>query len=428
VRGPEHPPYPPGTNPLRRLRGRAVWREQGSVLKGHWAPWPWSRGARKARREARLLTALREAGSKVPALLGCERRAGWSCLRLEALSAAEPLDRWLADPRHSAAQRRRLLELWAQQLAGLMTLGLRQGDAHPGNWLIDPTPGIWAIDFERARLARRFRWRAVQAELARLGALLDGLCEPRERLRALDAWSAALSAEARAQMPDRPALHRLLAGQTERARRGEIERELDRWLRPSLRLQAAQGLTAWGPLPPQARLLRELAGSAAAGPGPRTAPFSATRLAAASAPPPRRAGLLSWLNGAANPRDCWSWSGAARAARQRWLAACREWEHGLPVAAPLGLDRPRVGQWRLLFDLPTDARARAPSALESARLDAWRARRGLKALRGAWSLFDPLETTANSALDTATSDAAWTAFPRTPDRWPWRYLPWSPAT
>jgi tRNA A-37 threonylcarbamoyl transferase component Bud32 len=362
------------------------------VVKAFAAPRPWSRGAFKARREARVLRALAERGLPVPRLLGSERRGGWSLLHLERLPLAMDLSAWLERPGLSRAERRDLLKRVAATLASFQAAGLRQGDAHPGNWLIAADGRPVAIDFERARLCRRFRLRAARSELARLAALLRPVTSAGERRRSLAAWRAALPAEIQASLPAEPAFARALARQAEQVRRREIRRELDRWLRPGSRLEALARAapSAVGPARPH-----DAAGAAA---------HSAACLLNRRLSAGQRALAQGWCEGAPIPAGGLASSAPPRRARRLWLAVALEHEHGLPVLLPAALDPREPHRWRLLFLFPeTD---RAPQARPapmgwSRQLEARRARLGLAPL-AALTPFAPADPTQ-----------------------PWRYLPFA---
>lgn len=373
------PPLPPDAALLRALPGRRVWAEPQRVVKAFWAPYPWSRGGFKSRREARLLSALAQRGLPVPRLLGRERRAGWELLYLERIPQALPLDEWLQTPGRSRSARRRVLERSAAALAGLQSEGLRQRDAHPGNWLIDGAERPVAIDFERAALGTRFRKGCARRELARLAALLTPLTAIGERLRALAAWRAALPEGARAGLPSARVWRRELAREAERRRRSEIRAELDRWLRPGSRLEtpsASQAPAAGGRVQQRTWLVnRRLPGSA-------------------------RAAAADWLAGAPPPAGAWESCGRPGPTRRRWLAAALELEHGLPVLWPAALDRSDPRRWRALFLRPEPVVSPGSSAAPAApagwrqQLEAERARRGLRPLRdcpafGPWSAGQP---------------------------------------
>ena len=382
---PPPPPLPPGAVLLRALAGRRVWAETARVVKAFEAPWPWSRGALKARREARLLAALAERGLPVPRLLGRERRGGWSLLFLERIPDALDLAAWLERPGLPRLARRRVLESCAASLADFQAQGLRHCDSHPGNWLIDPAERPVAIDFERARLGRGFQGASARRELARLSALLTPVTSAAERLRALAAWRAALPREAQAALPAEREFRRDLARQAELQRRREIRAELDRWLRPGSRLEASPRAADEEANDGQRRPL-----VVAPAPGDRP-----TRLLHRHLQGARRAAARAWCQGEAIPAGGLACSAQARRARRLWLALALELEHGLPVLLPAALDRADPRRWRLLFLLPEADRPAlqrpAPAAWLTA-LEARRARLGLAPL-AALTAFAPAAPT-----------------------------------
>jgi hypothetical protein len=236
---------------LRELEGRRVWREGATVVKSferHGA-WLGFLDRRRAQRELAVLEELFARGLPVPRPLGLERAPrggerpvrGWRA-RIGWLAGTRTLTALLEseqDPR----TRRRALCAAAAAVARFAAAGLAQPDWHPSNVLVDAHGGAFGIDFHKARIVRPSARLAAQ-DLELFAVHTRELLAPRERVYAVLVFLAALPPAWRAELAPHGTA-RLLAELHERsraARRRYVERELDRWTRPSGAVRFAQGV------------------------------------------------------------------------------------------------------------------------------------------------------------------------------------------
>jgi hypothetical protein len=287
---------------LRELEGRRVWREGATVVKSferHGA-WLGFLDRRRAERELAVLEVLFERGLPVPQPIGLERgptggeesRRGWRA-RIGWLAGTRTLAA-LLETEHDAPTRRRALRAAAAAVASFAAAGLAQPDWHPSNVLVDDAGRAFGIDFHKARLVR------PSAQLARADLELFAVhtrehLASRERVFAVLVYLAALPPAWRRELAPHGTAH-LCADLDERsraARRRYVERELDRWTRPSGAVRFERGV--WVARAPQAD---------------------------------------------AAPRWCVDTSRAE--ARAAWLAQARLFEQRVPCAAPATFDGARA--------------------------------------------------------------------------------------
>lgn len=362
---------------LREMPGRRVWREGNTVVKAFRHPSPWLRwrDAVRARRELALLGTLFERGLPVPRPLGFERRDGAACARIAWIADAPTLEERLAwservlrgtaerpVPRELVwARRRAWFEATGRTVARFCASGLHQPDWHPKNLLVDANDRLHVIDLHKARVG------TPTAEVAREAArrtlsLVFERATPRELAHLARAWWDALpgawrtqwagpAQDAGADAPEhapgarRRAWLRDLLEQARIERRDQVERDLDRWLRPS-------GI---------ARVASQRAGT--------TAGASVDVL-----PDPAA--------GDAAPLAVFELRGTRATLRDAWLAQARICEHRIPAARPARLwlesrenQSVHAGSaWRAHFgvhataDPFAPADARDPLAMLAARL------------------------------------------------------------
>lgn len=247
---------------------------------------------RRARREHAALAALHLAGASVPRPLGVQRGTrGWE-LRLAAVPRARPLAEHLGAAPPPGGWPALLARL-GRLLAEVQQAGWAHGDPHPGNVLVDAHGRPWLIDLQRARRAAPEPARCL-AELVECAGHVREALPARTRLCFLVAWRKALAPALRPQLAS-AALARAVEDRARAFRRASVRAHLDRWLRPSSRVEPAAELG------PGALVRRDLAG------------FGRAELLA-RAPHRLRA--------------------PAAELRQRWLGAARLREHGLPVLGP----------------------------------------------------------------------------------------------
>jgi hypothetical protein len=243
---------------------------------------------RRAERELAALEAFARAGLPVPRPLELRRGSAGHELVLERIESARSLDElWRAGLPPPFGWPRLLVRL-GRLLARLQTSGWEHGDLHPGNVLVDGRGEPWLIDLQRARPAPTERTRLFQ-ELVECAAWAREALSPRQRLRFLVAWLAALPEELHPAL-ERSRLLTVLEARA-RARRAElVVLGLGRWTRPSSRVRAVRWALAAG-------WERRL---------------------------PATEGGTDWLVLRATPEEV----------RARWLGAARLLEHGLPAARP----------------------------------------------------------------------------------------------
>lgn len=259
---------------------------------------------RRARAEERALARLAALGLPVPGPVRVARGAGGAWLLEMPWVGERTLARHLAErgggPARADAQR--LAELAAR----LVALGVRHGDPHPHNALVDDRGELWLVDASSVRfLAPPAPGDAARLaeELARLCAPLRELVPARGRARLLAMLLRALPAEL-ARGVDRCALARAVERSARALRRAAVEANLDRWERES-GVCAADGRTVRRRAP---------------------APWGETETIALAGPP--------------------------RALAAAWRSAARLAEHGVPAALPLELRRGT----RAAFEVPRGAR------------------------------------------------------------------------
>jgi hypothetical protein len=374
---------------LRSLRGRSLsrcWSEGQWValksfhrggLRGRWSD------RARARREFAVLEALHRAGVAVPRPRGLRMVGPAAVVEAEWVRAARPLDAWLGRrgaPRFPwPVPEARLARDLGRLLARAQAAGLCQPDWHPGNLLLDRCGRWHALDFHAARLRPLRRPRALR-ELARLGGPLAERIDGRWLALAHRAWARALTRSTGAGL-SRAALAAEaaeLALATRRDRRREVLRHLDRWERPSGRLER-RGPWLWRRDAGLCRaaaeeLERDLAdGATGTGSAPRAAPATL---------------CAGWLRTAG--RSLLLVRGRPREVVRLWRTAARLEEHALPGLAPLVRPPGPRPRWCLL-------ERRAEAALDSAAAEAELARRGLQfagptpPVPAVWPLHGPLD-------------------------------------
>jgi hypothetical protein len=236
---------------LRELEGRRVWRDGDTVVKSFERHGALLRclDRRRAEREIDVLTRLHAAGLAVPRPIGVERTPRGFAARLAFVDGARALDVCLAETseRRDEPRVRRLRRAWLRAAAVLVAragaLGLDQPDWHPGNVLVDAHARAFAIDFHKARLGRPSA-RLVARDALLLAMHTRELCDAREAASAVRAHLVALPADlGRAVLAGRSrSVHvARLCGNARRERRAHVERELDRWTRPSGAVEAMDG-------------------------------------------------------------------------------------------------------------------------------------------------------------------------------------------
>jgi len=310
---------------------------------------------RRAAREEALLAGLHAAGVRVPRPLALERdREGWRLAMepvegartlAELLEAGSPLPAGLARDLGSAVGRAH-------------AVGLRHGDLHAGNLLVDVRGEGWLVDLAAARHTDPLEERRLREDLV---ALLADAIEraPRAELaRFVAAWLAEQPAARRRRWRE-PAERRALAAEARRHRRRSLRRHADRWTR-------ASGLCA------------------------AHAVGDARLLVARDAPPHLAdASELATLLAGEEPASALEARGlvldAERGAAARWTRVGIARQHALPALAPLAL-RTDPDAEAALYHGPPGLRPAVPDGSDAARaLDRALALRGYApAERGLW--------------------------------------------
>lgn len=201
--------------PLKVGTHRSLTVEDGRVLKRWHHPSPWSRWLDpwRSRREAQRLRALAARGVRAPRVLGVDG----ATLELEWITSARTLDQALPEANLELA---RGLGRWLQQLA---QAGVQHGDLHGRNVLLDAAQEPWLIDMADVRLGGPLSAAQAQQQLILLlSETIEG---------ATPAWTQCLAQAAGVGTTPVAAL----LAQARETRRASVERELDRWLRPSSR-------------------------------------------------------------------------------------------------------------------------------------------------------------------------------------------------
>ncbi|TAJ15969.1 MAG: hypothetical protein EPO68_11930 [Planctomycetota bacterium] len=221
---------------LDRGPSRAVLIEDGRAIKvwRHASRWQRLRDGARARREQAILAALVARGVRVPQPLGLAHTARGHELALELVPDAVNVQQALEGARAWPRGRARAFAALGRLLAALHGAGVEQRDLHPGNALLDAQGRAWAIDFDKARLARAPRPARCERDMVELCAYARERTSPRERARFALAWHDALPAELRAHWR----LEALCARVEEHAparRDQQVRRLLKRWLRESSR-------------------------------------------------------------------------------------------------------------------------------------------------------------------------------------------------
>lgn len=232
---------------IDRGPSRAVLVEDGRAIKvwRHASRWQRLRDGTRARRERDVLAALAARGVRVPRPLELRQGPRGHELAMELVPGAVNVQHALeggADWPHGRA--RAFAEL-GRLLAALHAAGLEQSDLHPGNALLDAAGRAWAIDFDKARLARVPRPARFERDLVELCAYARERTSARERARFALAWHAALPAELRGQVELRdPRAFAALCARVEAhapARRdAQVRRLVKRWLRESSRTRRVE--------------------------------------------------------------------------------------------------------------------------------------------------------------------------------------------
>jgi hypothetical protein len=276
------PPHGPGARLLRSLPGRRVWLEDGQVWKGfraERASLRW-RDRWRLRAELRGCERLRAAGIRTPRVVARGARGAWSCLATVEIPEGRSLDALLRHGLTTGSAELAAASKLGAALAHWARTGLEHRDFHPGNWVLDADGEWWLLD---GHLVRAAGAAGTRRDLARL------VGEWRERAPA--AWRRAVWRSFRTHLGatacDFGSPRELVAAaRADRAAR--LERESDRWLRPS----------EWG----------------------------------------RPGAGWTWLRhdlDAAPRGDRWLYREWPRARGRAWLEILgRAFEHGLPVAVP----------------------------------------------------------------------------------------------
>lgn len=318
----------------------------------------------RASREHRLLGDLSARGLPTPRPLGLERVDGGWEVRMEWIAGAAPLAQLLAARASWPLARERAARTLAELLAALHAAGVDHPDLHPGNVLLDSHGRAWAIDFHKARRARKLRVSAVWRDLVSLAAGVRESTSRRFRARFLLTWLRNAPHELASALLERcdgarSGLAESLESAASARRREAVFARRARWLRESSSCRVVDG--SWSGF--------ERAGNAASlvidGLVPRDALARDTR-----------AMLLEALE--------------AREARAVWCCAARLEEHSLPALRPRAFcQRPRTWLWLQAeragrpCSSPVDVRgARALHSL--GWLCAQLADRGLRVTPGPW--------------------------------------------
>jgi tRNA A-37 threonylcarbamoyl transferase component Bud32 len=161
---------------------RRAWRDR---LANAWAGFGF---ISKARREARMLQALRRAGIGCPEWIAAgEDDRGRAFLLLEALTEAWDLRTLLREP---FPARRRFAQVLGEALAHLHEAGFDHPDLHAKHVFVDPeTQAVHFLDCQRTRRRRRLDWQRRWHNLAVLdGTLAEHLASSADRLSCLRAY------------------------------------------------------------------------------------------------------------------------------------------------------------------------------------------------------------------------------------------------
>jgi hypothetical protein len=334
----------------------------------------------RAAREHRLLGELVARGVRAPAPLALERVDGGWEVRMQWIEGAHALAEHLSGARAWPAPPERLARELARLLAKLHDAQVDHPDLHPGNVLLDALGRAWAIDFHKARRARRLKPACAWRDLVSLAAGTRECTTPLFRARFLLEWLRAAPRTLAQDVLERAGNSRsALAATLEqhaRARRcAAVDKRRARWLRES---------SACAPLDGERHgfVRRE-----------------ALALVDVSAPerlPRARVLLLRELS--------------EREALAVWSNAARLSEHGLACLRPLALSL-RPQRW-VALEAPFDGAPVAPGvALEGTRalhslgkLCAELADRRLRIASGRWPVLwrgarDELALAATSALE-----------------------------
>jgi tRNA A-37 threonylcarbamoyl transferase component Bud32 len=352
----------PTTRCLKRGLHRAVYLRPGAdggpvVVKLYR-----SRGAlrrlgdrRRARRELGLLRELHAAGAPVPRPLELGRDAdGWA-LAMAPVQDARSLAELLEQPGLAPAPAEALARELGRAVGRAHALGLRHGDLHGGNLLVDAHGAAWVVDLAAAR-------RVSPGETRRLrGDLVDLLADTIERAprgalaRFVVAWLAEQPAAERGRWRASDLRSELL-GQARLRRREALLRNADRWTRES-------GLCS----------LHDTGGG----------PLLVARDAGRS--PTELERRIEALAGGAEERDPTLVLDAAPGAAERWVRVGLARQHALPALAPLALRLAR-GREAALYRAPEGALpAERPGPGVPLPLDRDLAERGLAPeSRGLW--------------------------------------------
>jgi tRNA A-37 threonylcarbamoyl transferase component Bud32 len=226
---------------LDRGPSRAVLVEDGRAIKvwRHASGWQRLRDGARARRERDVLAALSARGVRVPRPLALRQGSRGHELAMELVPHAVNVQRALEGAEPWPRGRARAFAELGRLLAALHGAGLEHGDLHPGNALLDADGRAWAVDFDKARLARAPRPARFERELVELCAYARERTSPRERARFALAWHRALPAALRARVgADRAAVRALcvrVEGHAPARRDEQVRRLLKRWLRESSR-------------------------------------------------------------------------------------------------------------------------------------------------------------------------------------------------
>lgn len=184
---------------------------------------------RRAAREEALLAGLHAAGVRVPRPLALERGdRGWR-LAMERVEGARTLAELLGAGGVLPADLARTL---GGTLGRAHALGMRHGDLHAGNLLVDSRGEGWIVDLASARHLDPHEEPRLREDLVAL--LADSIERaPQAALaRFVAAWLAEQPASRRRRWRE-PAERRALVAEARRHRRRSLRRHADRWRRES---------------------------------------------------------------------------------------------------------------------------------------------------------------------------------------------------
>ena len=184
---------------------------------------------RRALRERRLLEELEAAGASVPRPVDLGYEQGSWRLTMTAVERATSLADLL---RRTTGLSPRVARSLGRAIGRAHALGLRHGDLHGGNMLVDGSGRAWIIDLASARRTSGAEEALLREDLVSL--LADSLerCSRTEILAFAAAWLAEQPEARRAAWAEPGHLDGLVA-EARVHRRRSLRRHADRWTRPS---------------------------------------------------------------------------------------------------------------------------------------------------------------------------------------------------